>query len=36
MTDKLNATLGAARGAVDAGYAPNDWKVGWIGKIVAP
>jgi electron transfer flavoprotein alpha subunit len=36
LADKLNAAIGATRTAVHAGFAPNDWQIGFSGKTIAP
>lgn len=36
LANKLNAAVGATRTAVHAGFAPNDWQIGFSGKTIAP
>lgn len=36
LAKKLNAAIGATRTAVHAGFAPNEWQIGFSGKTIAP
>ncbi len=37
LADKLKScSAGTTRAVVDAGMAPNDWRIGQTGKMIAP